>query len=698
MRRRFVGLVVWEMVMTMRSSLAHGARCPKTPGSCMLPAGQSERVTRLRAGLRLVLSSVLALALVLGNVTPAYAGLDSFHVEQAPDIGEREATIMLDCLNSDMRYGSVSLEVPFSDRLFVHEEGLYSHKLAQASIALAMASFRDNTLAAEDRDNRVTSFLEQAGFGSIKTYGYDQETAIDTVGCAFGVKEIDGATLVAMTICGQGYKNEWLSNFTMGDEVRHQGFNEAAHLVEERMALYLEEQGLSGRDDLKLWCAGFSRAAAVTNLCAADFYDERTFKAGIYAYTFATPRNTRAENWADYPIFNIVGQFDPVTAVALKKWGYERYGTTILTPAQETDSDYVRKKAAMSAFYENLAGHAYSNLPEINQTMRSMIDLFGAVVSTPSIYCEYLQPLTYEIWDSEDILGSFDRMADTLEDVGLADEEAVSQMNALTDTLSLTAERAATGQISGWTSSMGFKGNYFIEHSPDVYLSWMFSTDDPEELYGQACGYLHVIFTGGVDVDIYDGEGRFAETIRSDGTKSYVAPVPSDGDGQLSLELMGEDERPEISAYARGKQLIVSIPKDRTYLVLCRDISDQDGYSYVLMDYASNALQAQVSDVNNVTPEDAVAVIWSPEATAGEDVVTTSTYTSEVFSEGQSYSPAVIARLENVNVFHLSLGHITALGAMGFVLVVALVFIVAGQFVTRWLRKRRHQPRGRHAG
>lgn len=174
--------------------------------------------------------------------------------------------------------------------------------------------------------------------------------------------------------------------------------------------------------------------------------------------------------------------------------------------------------------------------------------------------------------------------------------------------------------------------------------------------------------------------------------------MPSDGDGQLSLELMGEDERPEISAYARGKQLIVSIPKDRTYLVLCRDISDQDGYSYVLMDYASNALQAQVSDVNNVTPEDAVAVIWSPEATAGEDVVTTSTYTSEVFSEGQSYSPAVIARLENVNVFHLSLGHITALGAMGFVLVVALVFIVAGQFVTRWLRKRRHQPRGRHAG
>ncbi len=179
--------------MTMRSSLAHGARCPKTPGSCMLPAGQSERVTRLRAGLRLVLSSVLALALVLGNVTPAYAGLDSFHVEQAPDIGECEATIMLDCLNSDMRYGSVSLEVPFSDRLFVHEEGLYSHKLAQASIALAMASFRDNTLAAEDRDNRVTSFLEQAGFGSIKTYGYDQETAIDTVGCAFGGPPCRGA-------------------------------------------------------------------------------------------------------------------------------------------------------------------------------------------------------------------------------------------------------------------------------------------------------------------------------------------------------------------------------------------------------------------------------------------------------------------------------------------------------------------------
>ena len=58
-----------------------------------------------------------------------------------------------------------------------------------------------------------------------------------------GMKRIGDCTVIAAAACGQGYGNEWASNFKVGEGDRHEGFSTAARLFEDQLAQYLKDRG-----------------------------------------------------------------------------------------------------------------------------------------------------------------------------------------------------------------------------------------------------------------------------------------------------------------------------------------------------------------------------------------------------------------------------------------------------------------------
>ena len=93
-----------------------------------------------------------------------------------------------------------------------------------------------------------------------------------------------------------------------------------------------------------MWITGYSRAAATSNLTAAYFDENPNDLPGmvtltpenIYAYCFETPagvRNPDNESGLYDNIFSIVNQHDFVPMVAMRKWGFDRYGITKYLPS-----------------------------------------------------------------------------------------------------------------------------------------------------------------------------------------------------------------------------------------------------------------------------------------------------------------------------------------------------------------------------
>ena len=203
--------------------------------------------------------------------------------------------------------------------------------MAQGSLGLALSAFRSSTGLL---DPQYETYLKGAGFEDLFSFGYDEPSTEDSLSGVIGMKKIDDFTVVAAVTCGQGYGNEWAGNLKVGDSVRHEGFDQAAKLLEEHLDQYIKDKEIEG--NIKLWLTGMSRAAAVANVTAADLTERGGFD-DIYAYLFGVPRTTK-EPVAYKGIYNICGQYDPVAATPFQSWGYERYGIDLYTPAQESNA------------------------------------------------------------------------------------------------------------------------------------------------------------------------------------------------------------------------------------------------------------------------------------------------------------------------------------------------------------------------
>ena len=248
--------------------------------------------------------------------------------EEQEDEGSYTVEALFD-INTTKTLGRWNFE--YNDKWFCQSASIYNHKLARLSLGMAVSSFRPNLDpdAMENPADHLHKFLEGCQFTGLRTDDYDKNPSLYTVSTVMRHKYLTDDqgdfVLIAVGVCGGGYSNEWMSNFTCGDGMDHLGFSSAAEEVFDRLFGYIAATNLA-KERIKIWVAGFSRAAAVSNIFAAKLVDTELFdNDNVFAYTFATPRTTKKPNNGEYPnFFNICGKMDPVTQVAFADWGFNR--------------------------------------------------------------------------------------------------------------------------------------------------------------------------------------------------------------------------------------------------------------------------------------------------------------------------------------------------------------------------------------
>ncbi len=246
-------------------------------------------------------------------------------------------------------------DIYYSDGYFAHSASEYDSHLATLSILMAKYSMNpggpdniNDTKWYNEQSNRVKKFFEIIGFDTFTpNEDYKSRTGFETIGVGCAKKQVGDYTLIGVTVRSGGYFLEWSNNVYLGDgkssDYMHEGWYNAANKLISHLNSYIKENNITGK--IKLWMAGFSRGAAVTNIAAGLLDNEinnNDYKPNsvslkrddLYAYTFETPMgaNINSKN-VKFPtdeiynnIFNVINPNDLVTKVAMKGYGFTRFG------------------------------------------------------------------------------------------------------------------------------------------------------------------------------------------------------------------------------------------------------------------------------------------------------------------------------------------------------------------------------------
>ncbi|MCR5487898.1 MAG: VWA domain-containing protein [Lachnospiraceae bacterium] len=248
----------------------------------------------------------------------------------------------------------------FKDEWFSESARTYNHDLLRWGLSLAMSAFNRSDAEANQYanspDNIRQYLVDELSFRDfLANHYYYQKPGRDSIGVAAASKTItDGDstyTLIAVGVRGAGYEREWASNFTVGSGQNHKGFDEASENVLKFLGEYIERYNIEG--NIKIVMAGFSRAAATTNLTTAKLIDKKPLQKSqpygdfskvsyepedIFGFCFETPAGTTVNDTDDSRyagIYNVINPTDAVPKVAPKKWNFSQYGTKLFIPAPE---------------------------------------------------------------------------------------------------------------------------------------------------------------------------------------------------------------------------------------------------------------------------------------------------------------------------------------------------------------------------
>ena len=465
----------------------------------------------------------------------------------------------------------------FDDQLFDNDARIYNHDMAATSMCMAMSAFRPYQSESEGLsgpDEKLLVFLESAGFYDFVSDDYDKNPSLYTVATAIGRKDMTDSegnpyTVIAIGVCGGGYKDEWLSNLTVGNENRHKGFNSAAHMVVNRIFGYIGTRNITGR--IKIWISGYSRAAAVSNIAAADLTSSGFFREeDIFAYTFATPNTVRQPEREYSNIYNIVGQYDVVPMVPLAEWGYRRYGTVFTTPLQETDSNYIsRLRSGPNDIHVMFTGSDYWNNVEMNNELRSMLSFIGEICPSAEIYEQCMQDRLISMMKNKNPVNILRNLFGMADDPRLITEENADEANQFINRFALLVYMIITGNRydDQWNSEAKVFVNLVHEHSQEVYFSWIIGAEE-ENSYTKNHTYATVgVFPLGSGKD-------YSYSVVDNDDGSRIAFVKGD-----SVTYLSEDFHPHITV--SPDRALFRLPMDGNYSV----VFEAEGENACLVSY-----------------------------------------------------------------------------------------------------------------
>lgn len=600
-----------------------------------------------------------------------------------------------------------TITVDYADEWLLQPDDVYNHKLMQASFVMAATAFRDKTRNLSQKDHNILDFFAKAGFTEIRTYDFDVIPSIDTIGTAIAYKTVGNAVLIAVSISGNNYSGEWAGNMTIDDDNRVKGFNDAADRVMERLQGYIRQYHLEG--DLRLWTAGYSRSAAVTNDFAADAVDSGLFQA-VYAYTFGTPRTTREENADQYhSIFNMINPFDMVPMSPFPEWGFVRYGIDLYFPSIETDSRWYGLQENVYQNYLLQYGDVIVLNPQISKNLHTVFDYLAFFISSAYSYKTNVQDPLVEFIQTRDIktllheiskMISFEKIREYLL---RRDEIARYQMHELYNFLDFLTQFIYTGLIGHrnvnaaniyWDPSLSVQENLAFNHYDKTYRAWLFSSDDPEDLLSLKADYAHVVIRGDVDVDVFDNEFNFIVHVNNKFDSSSYSV-----DDVRMPSYTGVDSDTFIYFERQKGQTLLILPLDQVFHVGIYSHQDQQiRVSYV--EFSADKLQADLRYIylDDYAAGEYYVETFDPEKErkyTTEELQDMGVLVVEPWSNEIVYSPTAIMRLENEGIPHPSPKILLVfIGVVLLLLVLLFVWIIIliCKLIRRILKKPEYRP------
>lgn len=465
--------------------------------------------------------------------------------------------------------------IPFEDQYLAVDGRQYYQPLARASLGMALSAFRAPGQDIAQRGQNIRQYLQELGFEHLSLQQYDVEPGIQTIASAIGLRQITQANqtmpVVAVAISGGGYKDEWKSNFSIGDGLHHQGFEHAARLVYARLSDYIQRRGLAARP-FKIWISGYSRAAATANLAAAMMIDRQLVEPqNLYAYTFATPNVTRQKNAASYPsIFNIVGAFDPVPMIPFADWGFSRFGSTYYLPAPETNSDYAARSLAVREIYRLLAGGEFWTNASGNTTVLKLLGTLSASVATTGDYSKLYQPLLIRLWNNRN--NPLKMLASTFASAVRSGELGRSLGGVLNSFWTIFSNSVTERLLQEdglfkkeWNSEVGLLDNLVHEHQPKGYLAWLSAFSDLDSMASPNQKYRQILLNNFASVQVYNQAGTLVCAFSLLLSPEGAAAAAPQG---LPLTQMGDET-------------VITVPADEQYTVAVT-VSPEDSLSFAI--------------------------------------------------------------------------------------------------------------------
>jgi hypothetical protein len=219
--------------------------------------------------------------------------------------------------------------------------------------------------------------------------------------------------------------------------------------------------------------------------------------------------------------------------------------------------------------------------------------------------------------------------------------------------------------------------NLFNEHFPFEYLSMMYASDDPKELFSENTKYLRLVIYGNVEAQIMDGE-KLLKTVLKDGT-------------ELVDGVEAPDSLPDVE-YSREK-MVITLPADRSYKILIQSKSDlPQTVTYTGLLFSGNTVRAEADDLYSflMSSGETAAIITSSNGKAIEPEGSSYTDVSEYINT--IYSPTTAMRLENNSVMHLTISGLVnkLLLILVFLLLQLIVYIILE--IIRKKKKEKRNP------
>lgn len=285
----------------------------------------------------------------------------------------------------------MSADCYYTDDFFFKRASLYNPSLATMSLCLELSSWSshekkkwydpdiqpENPAYWEDKLVNAKSLLvgeEGLRFEEFAANAFwEAAPQTNSIGVCAARKTIKrhkddpGYTLIAVVVRGGGYGSEWGSNFEIGEDGDHAGFDKARdEVIRFLKEKYIPKIGNDEPQELKLWIVGYSRGGATANMVAGTINDN-PYELGryiddenIFCYTFEAPQGVYEDHLTGHyeNIHNVVNTNDLVPLVAPSNWGFYRYNHTAThyLPSRYTTNEktFQQQKNAMLQQLEDL--------------------------------------------------------------------------------------------------------------------------------------------------------------------------------------------------------------------------------------------------------------------------------------------------------------------------------------------------------